>query len=353
MPDFLEKQIKKFGKMSKLKMSIIGSVMAVLVVILGAVIGGCYSASQHTASMVNTSSKDGKIHVRVEAGMSSSDIGNMLVEKGVVSSKLSFWWNAKTKGADKKFQTGLFEFTPNMSTDEVLDILINGKISSVRVVIPEGFTVKQIAKRLDDMGLVSEREFLKMAKDYAPYDYIEANKDADYRMEGFLFPATYEIDSSATCKEIMDMMAETFDARLTADMRVRAKERNLSIYELVTLASLVEKEALFDEDRPAIAQVFFKRLAINMPLQSDTTVTYLIGAKEDVSIADTKVDSPYNTYQNYGLPPGPIACPGTESIKAVLYPADTNYLYFVADRDGHNHYSTNYDDHLAIVDKVR
>ena len=150
------------------------------------------------------------------------------------------------------------------------------------------------------------------------------------------------------------MMAEDFDHRLTPEMRERAKERNLSVFALVTLASLVEKEAMYEEDRPIIAQVFLKRLEIGMPLQSDTTLQYLMDApKEDVTIQDTKIESPYNTYQNMGLPPGPIANPGTASIQAVLYPADTDYLYFVADRKGHNHYSTNYADHQAIVEQVR
>ena len=152
----------------------------------------------------------------------------------------------------------------------------------------------------------------------------------------------------------MKMMAEDFDTRLTPELRQQAAEKGLSIHDLVTLASLVEKEARYDEDRPIIAQVFFKRLQMGMPLQSDTTLQYLMaGPKEDVSIEDTKIDSPYNTYQHAGLPPGPIASPGMKSILAVLNPASTDYLYFVADRQGHNHYSQTYDEHLAIVEQVR
>ena len=141
---------------------------------------------------------------------------------------------------------------------------------------------------------------------------------------------------------------------LADEMREKAEKMNLSVFELVTLASLVEKEARYEEDRPIIAQVFFKRLEINMPLQSDTTIQYLLDApKEDVTYADTEIDSPYNTYQHYGLPPGPVANPGLASIEAVLEPADTDYLYFVADRAGHNHYSKSYDEHMEIVNRVR
>ena len=155
-------------------------------------------------------------------------------------------------------------------------------------------------------------------------------------------------------REILLMMAGNFDDRLTADMRQRAADMRLSVFELVTLASLVEKEARFEEDRPVIAQVFLKRLQLGIPLQSDTTIQYLLDApKEEVTYADTEIESPYNTYQHIGLPPGPIANPGLASIEAVLYPADTDYLYFVADRQGHNHYSRTYSEHLTLVDRVR
>ena len=162
------------------------------------------------------------------------------------------------------------------------------------------------------------------------------------------------MEDELSAKEILSLMTNDFDTRMTAGLRARAKEMDLSIYELVILASLVEKEARYDEDRPIIAQVFLKRLKMNMPLQSDTTIQYLLDApKEDVTYADTEIDSPYNTYQHYGLPPGPIASPGMDAIEAVLYPADTDYLYFVADRQGHNHYSKTYDEHLEIVERVR
>ena len=222
--------------------------------------------------------------------------------------------------------------------------------------IPYGKTATygDIAKRLGDAGIVDEKEFLKKAEKFRPYDYIEKHDDTFYACEGFLFPDTYVLKSDYDVDSILKEMASDFDQRLTPKLRARAKQMNLSIYELVTLASLVEKEAKFEEDRPKVAQVFLKRLKIGMPLQSDTTFQYLRDdPKEDLSLADTKVDSPYNTYQHKGLPPGPIASPGMAAIEAVLYPADTDYLYFVADRDGHNHYSTNYADHEAIVEEVR
>jgi UPF0755 protein len=137
-------------------------------------------------------------------------------------------------------------------------------------------------------------------------------------------------------------------------MREQAVKIDLSIYELITLASLVEREVRFPEDRAIVAQVLLKRLRMNMPLQTDATLQYLMETpKEEVSIADTEIDSPYNTYQHVGLPPGPIANPGMASIEAVLHPADTDYLYFVADRQGHNHYAHTYEEHLNLVNKYR
>ena len=150
------------------------------------------------------------------------------------------------------------------------------------------------------------------------------------------------------------MMAENFDYRLSRKMRTRAAEEGLSIYELIIMASIVEKEVRYPEDRPIVAQVFFKRLKLGMPLQTDASLQYLMDApKEDGSIADTQIDSPYNTYQHVGLTPGPIANPGLDAIEAVLNPANTDYLYFVADRSGHNHYAYTYDEHLSLVNQYR
>ena len=173
-------------------------------------------------------------------------------------------------------------------------------------------------------------------------------------MEGFLFPDTYEFSSDATAEDVMKRMIDEFDHKVTPEMRKQAAAKNISIYELATMASLIEKEALYDSDLSLISQIFWKRIKINMPLQSCATIQYILGEpKEDLSVEDTKIDSPYNTYQNYGLPPGPIANAGLRSLKAVLEPADTDYLYFVADRNGNTYYTNTFDEHLAKADQLR
>lgn len=328
------------------------AIAVVAAVLLGAGLFLAFGTS-HT---IERSDRDAgeNIYMVVKPGTTASEISDRLMQLGVIDSRLRFWWLMKLQGDAGKFKTGTYAFTPHMDEQAVLDKLVAGDTTVVKFTIPEGFGIKEIAKRLADEGLVDEQEFLAEAKDFAPYDYMKKRPNVRYAAEGYLFPDTYVIHSDVSAEGIMKMMAEDFDTRLTPALRQQAAAKGLSIHDLVTLASLVEKEARYDEDRPIIAQVFFKRLQMGMPLQSDTTLQYLMaGPKEDVSIEDTKIDSPYNTYQHEGLPPGPIASPGMKSILAVLNPANTDYLYFVADRQGHNHYSQTYDEHLAIVEQVR
>ena len=294
------------------------------------------------------------IYIEVKPGMTADDIGRILAERHVVAHRYYFWLLAKTNGVEGSFQTGTYKLHRQMEAREVLEMLVHGKTAPLRFTIPEGFNVNEIAERLGQEGIAPAEDVKAEAVQFAPYRYMEKTAAATYQAEGFLFPDTYEINGAFDTARIMEMMAENFDRRLTKEMRDRAKEMNLSIYELVTLASLVEKEAYHEEDRPIIAQIFLKRLRIGMPLQADPTVQYLLDVpKEDLLYRDTEIESPYNTYQNVGLPPGPIASPGTASLNAVLHPADTNYLYFVADRNGNNYYATNYADHLDLVDRVR
>lgn len=330
------------------------AIAAVLIVLVGGGLG-TYLAFGTTAVM-QRSDRDAKenIYMTVKSGTTASEISERLTQLGVIDSRFRFWWLMKLQGDAGKFKTGTYAFKPHMDEQAVLDKLVAGDTTIVKFTIPEGFGVKEIAKRLADEGLVDEQDFLEKAKTYAPYDYMKKLPNERYAAEGYLFPDTYEIQSDVTPELIMKMMTQDFDSRLTPAMRQQAASMGLSIHDLVTLASLVEKEARYDEDRPIIAQVFLKRLQMGMPLQSDTTLQYLMaGPKENVSIADTKIDSPYNTYQHEGLPPGPIASPGMKAINAVLHPAATDYLYFVADHDGHNHYAKTYEEHLAIVEQVR
>ncbi len=304
----------------------------------------------------NKSAADDEKHVQVKIreGSSTAEIAEKLSEKGVIKSPLRFRILARLRGYDDKFRPGAYTFTTGMEDDEVFAKLLTGEKRLVRFTIPEGFGVKEIAERLASLDLVDKEDFLKEAADFTPYDYMRKRPNVFYAAEGFLFPDTYAVESDTEIAEIMELMARTLDDRLTKKMRTRAEEMGLSIYDLITLASLVEREVRFPEDRPIVAQVLLKRLKLNMPLQTDATLQYLMDTpKEEVSITDTQIDSPYNTYQHVGLPPGPIANPGMAAIEAVLHPSETEYLYFVADRRGHNHYAYTYEEHLNLVNQYR
>ena len=295
-----------------------------------------------------------RVHMKIRPGMDAREIGRALEQEGVIDSALRFRLLVKLNGYGDQLKVGTYNFKTGMTYDEVFAKLLAGEQEYIQLTIPEGFTVKDIARRLEETGLADSDEFLKAAKDFTPYSYMERHKETFYPCEGFLFPDTYTVESDVPISTLMNMMVEDFDQRLTPALRRQAKDMGLSIYELITLASIVEKECRFAEDRPIVAQVFFKRLKVGMPLQTDASLQYLMDApKEDVTIADTEIESPYNTYQHMGLTPGPIANPGMAAIKAVLNPADTDYLYFVADRLGHNHYSNSYEEHLALVEQYR
>lgn len=313
--------------------------------------------SKPTSTETETTSaveEEKRVNVKIREGLSTAEIADRLAEKDVIDSTLKFRIWARIYGYDDKLRPGSYTFTLGMSTEEVFAKLLTGEKKLVQFTVPEGFGIKDIAERLYNLDLADKNEFLQAAENFAPYDYMKKHKDVFFAAEGFLFPDTYTVENDVEIEEILSLMANTFDEKLTASMRAQAAKMDLSIYDLITLASLVEREVRFPEDRAIVAQVLLKRLKLNMPLQTDATLQYLMDTpKEEVTIEDTQIDSPYNTYQHVGLPPGPIANPGMAAIEAVLHPADTDYLYFVADRSGHNHYAYTYEEHLNLVNKYR
>ena len=340
--------------------TVAGAVFACIVVI-GAVLIFVDPTVAHIEKPVQTETptetiaeEEKRINVKIREGLSTAEIAERLAEKGVIDSSLRFRLLARFYGYDDRFRPGAYTFAANMEDEEVFQKLLTGEKKTIRFTVPEGFGVKEIAERLYNLDLADKDDFLKAAADYAPYDYMRKRKNVFFAAEGFLFPDTYNVESDIDIDEILDLMAKNFDDRVTPTMRVQAEKMGLSVYDLITLASLVEREVRYPEDRAIVAQVLLKRLKLNMPLQTDATLQYLMDTpKEDVSVEDTQIDSPYNTYQHTGLPPGPIANPGMASILAVLHPAETDYLYFVADRQGHNHYAYTYEEHLNLVNQYR
>ena len=286
--------------------------------------------------------------------MTNADIATLLQNKKMINSPVFFRLQSKFARMERSLQAGEYEIVSGMSNWEIIDLFSKGQVRHKTLTIPEGYTIEQIAKKIEESGLGSAEEFKKAAKDYAPYSYMEtSNNNVIFKAEGFAYPSTYYLSPGSAEKEILAIMVKEFDTQLTEDIRQKAKDKNMSIRDLVNLASLVEKEAVFPEERPVIAGVFLKRLQIQMPLQSETTIQYILGVqKKEISIADTKIDSPYNTYLYAELPPGPIASPSISTINAVLDPKQTNYLYFVADLEGHHHFTETYQDHLKEIERI-
>ena len=296
---------------------------------------------------------DGTQVVVIEKGQTGTEIADMLFERGLIRSTQGFKLWLYLSGTNDKLQTGHYQIPNKVTVRELISLLQEGHVESIRITIPEGYTVGDIAIVLEKNQIMKAKDFLAEAKTYVPYPYMKGTKPATYPVEGFLFPSTYEIPVGATPRDVIQMMADEMNRYLTPAVKKQIQAQHMSIHDFVTLASIVERESLFDADRPTIAGVFKKRLAHGIPLQSDATISYVLGyAKENVTIGDTQLQSPYNTYVSKGLPPGPISNPGKKSLDAVLYSENTDYLYFVADKEGHNHFSKTYEEHLAAVNKI-
>lgn len=294
------------------------------------------------------------ITIVIKTGMNTNEIGELLYNSGLIKSKAAFKIVARFEGLQNSLQAGDYVLKKNMDIKEIVQILSQGQTTYMEFTIPEGYTVDQIAKHLEEINLASSSKFKSLAQNSMPYGYNDTQNNVKYKAEGFLFPDTYKVPKSMNEEALLQMMMSQFNNKFTPDMRERAKTMNLSIREVTILASLVEKEAKMENERAVIAAVFLNRLRRNMPLQSCATIQYILGyPKAELTIQDTEIPSPYNTYQNKGLPPGPIANPGLASIKAVLYPADTDYLFFVADKEGVHHFSKTYEEHLAEIEKVQ
>ena len=317
-----------------------------------AILGG--GALGATYFVPNTFSNDGGSQVLVIGkNATGTEIADMLYEHGLIRSTQVFKLWLALSGTGSKLQSGHYQIPNKVSVHELINLLQEGHVESIKLTIPEGYTVGDIAIALEKAQIMKASEFLAEAKTFTPYPYMKGTKPTTYPVEGFLFPSTYEVPVGATAKDVIMMMADEMNRYLTPAVKKQIQAQHMSIHDFVTLASIVERESLFDADRPTIAGVFKKRLAHGIPLQSDATISYVLGyAKENVSIGDTQLQSPYNTYVSKGLPPGPIANPGKKSLDAVLYSENTEYLYFVADKEGHNHFSKTYAEHLAAIEKI-
>jgi UPF0755 protein len=292
--------------------------------------------------------------VKVVKGDTLSSVAEKLEHAGVIENAFMFEVEARMDGHSTEIQTGEYTFKPGEDDDEILAKLTAGEAAPILVItIPEGLNIEQTAQEVADQSGVSAARFEETARrtDYG-YGFLE--DPAVKSTEGFLFPKQYEFEKGTTAPQVVTRMLEQYLLETQTLDISGAKERlNLTEYELVTVASLIEEEAANPKERPLVASVIYNRLRKDMPLQIDATVLYALDRpEEELSLADLKIDSPYNTYENAGLPPGPICSPSRQSLEAAINPAETDYLYYVLKANGEEHFFTsNYNEFLEWKQK--
>lgn len=281
----------------------------------------------------------GLIEVSIPPGLSASQTASLLEASGVVRGRLVFRLAAKFSGLDRSLKPGSYRLRRDMPLRELLKTLSEGVRTDIRVVIPEGFSARQIAERLEASGVSSAREFAA---------YVEANK-----LEGYLFPTTYHFAPASGAEKVARRLRAEFERQVSPLYSSRPQTR-YTLHQILTMASIIQREAVRPEEMPMIAAVYYNRLRLRMRLEADPTVQYALGYwKKGLTLKDLQNPSPYNTYNHYGLPPGPICSPGVEAVKAALNPARTQALFFVADAAGGHIFSNTIAEHLKAKQEFK
>lgn len=294
--------------------------------------------------------------VKIEQGCSSYEIGRKLYNENLIMSKNIFHILVTLTDLDENLQAGYYEFSPSYSMCEIINIMVGGKVATFKVTIPEGYNIDSIIKRLGNMTMYEERDFKKVLdennidREYLPQKEIEYK----YRLEGFLYPDTYIIPRGYSPQKIIETMLTQFEKVWLVRLQNKTNKSDYSILHIMTIASLIEREAKIDKEKSIIAGVIYNRLQKDMYLQIDAGIQYSIeGYKDKLLYSDLEIDSPYNTYLHRGLPPGPICSPGDEAIDAALNPADVDYLFYFALADGTHVFTKTYDQHLRMQNVLK
>ncbi len=305
----------------------------------------------HTYTFITTPSNPPEsLLMEIKPGTSAWEISRQLEEKGVITDSLMFMAIATGTGKVTHLQAGTYVFEGRHYPLDIMHILFKGRTLKYRITIPEGSTIFDIASIVAETGLLSREEFFNSAQDPETTAFFGIDAPS---MEGFLYPDTYYLAPHMTPREIMGKMVERFHEVFTGDMLRRAQELDMSVTQVVILASIIEKEAVLSREMPIISSVFHNRLKCGMRLQSDPTAIYGIdGFRRRISSKDLKRDTPYNTYRYGGLPPGPICNPGVKAISAALWPADTKYLFFVSQGNGTHYFSRSHTEHRDAIRKM-
>jgi UPF0755 protein len=299
--------------------------------------------------------------VEIPSGTSAPGVGTLLAQKGLIRSTEAWQWWTRIQGWKKVpggFQAGTYAISPNEDLNTIAQKIWSGKIATRSFTVPEGWSIRQMAAYFEQQGMFPAQEFLAAVRQVpaGEHPWLPANLP---HVEGFLYPDTYQLGAveKPTAAQIVKQMLDRFQELALPVYEQQQGQSKLSLLQWVTLASIVEKEAVVPQERGVIAGVFTNRLKTNMPLGSDPTVEYGLGIRQTkeqpLTFAQVDQPTPYNTYMNPGLPPTPISSPGLSSLKATLQPDSTEYLFFVARYDGTHVFSKTNAEHLAAQDKIR
>jgi UPF0755 protein len=284
-------------------------------------------------------------------GSTFQHVAVLLEHERLIKSSSIFVLFGKSQSADRKVHAGEYELNPGMTPAEILSKLLNGQVLLHPLTIPEGLTLTQIADLVSQQGLTDREEFLRLAKDR---EFIVSLGIKAETLEGYLYPNTYKFPRGIKAREVLVAMVEQLGQEVGPDLLARMQELKMTMHEVLTLASVIEKETGSGGERPEISAVFHNRLKKHIPLQSDPTVIYGLPAFDgNLHKKDLSSPSPYNTYRVQGLPPGPIANPGIQAIRATLYPSDSRSLYFVSRNDGTHQFSATLIEHNKAVEKYQ
>lgn len=313
--------------------------LVVLILLIVITAGGFFLWFKEATSAVNSSDQTSKIFT-IPKGENIRQIANKLENEGLIRDSLAFFLLVKKAGVEKNIQAGDFRLSPAMRAQEIVEELQHGTLD-IWVTIPEGWRSEEIALKLAQELDIPEQEFLKHAQ------------------EGYMFPDTYLFPKNATASNAAQIMLDNFDKKVRRSLQEEIAVANLNLDRIIIIASLIEREAKFAEDRPYVASVISNRLNEGMKLDIDATVQYALGYqpqekswwKKSLTLDDLKFKSLYNTYINNGLPPGPIANPGLSSIQAAVNPEQTDYLYYISDQEGKIHLAQTYEQHQQNVQK--
>lgn len=341
----------------KKKSKILNIVLCVVIVLFLAaafILGSIYIEYKSTGEGTEET-----VTIEIEQGEGSWDIAEKLKEEGLINYRIAFYLKARSMGASGKLRYGTFVLHRGAGLQTIIEDLTSGGAQKEEQMftVPEGYTIELIAKKLEEENICTESEFLQAVQQDYGYWFLESipeDAEVTYKLQGFLFPDTYAISEEMTAEDIVQMMLDQFNNKFTQEMQNKMEELDKTVYEVVIEASIIERETMIDSERVMVAGVIKNRLEIQMRLEMCPTVLYPltngIYDKTTVNNEDTRVDSPYNTYANYGLPVGPIASPGLASLEAALNPAEHNYLFYHTDEvkdDGSHIFTETYQEHTS------